>query len=515
MTSSPWAYCVPSRWTRSARARRRLPGAMAPEAGASDVCRFFLCPFSPYPGPGLRPAHFHRCPHDSSRFDAAAAPGAGPACRPGAGPAAGHRSRSGRASHPALDPAQRGPCGPGGKPGHPHAGRADRLRCRFAPGSGPPGRPGLGQCAHERPGRAGPRHRPRPRRKRPQRGLGRSGCQLWRQCQQRPPHLGLRTLTEPDLLDRAVALAARQLAEPALPEAVWRRERERLVASLKEEDTRPGTQAGKAFARAVYGDHPYGYEMSAATLATIQVSDLRSYLKRSVRACDARVSLVGAVSREQADALVTRLLALLPAGPCQPQAAVPEVAPLTQAETLGLPFDSAQAHVFIGQPGIRRADPDYFALLVGNYILGGGGFVSRLTSEVREKRGLSYSVYSYFAPGLHAGAFTIGLQTRPDQAAEAVKVAREVLSRYVADGPTEAELKAAKDNLVGGFALRIDSNKKLLDNVANMALHGLPWDYLDTWTQQVEKVSVQDIRAAFERHLQPDRLVTVTVGARP
>src|SRR5450830_724281 len=290
---------------------------------------------------------------------------------------------------------------------------------------------------------------------------------------------GLRTLTEPDLLDRAVALAARQLAEPALPEAVWRRERERLVASLKEEDTRPGTQAGKAFARAVYGDHPYGYEMSAATLATIQVSDLRSYLKRSVRACDARVSLVGAVSREQADALVTRLLALLPAGPCQPQAAVPEVAPLTQAETLGLPFDSAQAHLFIGQPGIRRADPDYFA------------------------------------PGVHAGAFTIGLQTRPDQAAEAVKVAREVLSRYVADGPTEAELKAAKDNLVGGFALRIDSNKKLLDNVANMALHGLPWDYLDTWTQQVEKVSVQDIRAAFQRHLQPDRLVTVTVGARP
>lgn len=326
---------------------------------------------------------------------------------------------------------------------------------------------------------------------------------------------GLRTLTEPDLLDRAVSLAARQMGEPALPEAVWRRERERLVASLKEEDTRPGTQAAKAFARAVYGDHPYGHEMTAATLATVQVSDLRSYLKRSLRACDARVSLVGAVNRQQADALVTRLLALLPAGPCQPQPELPEVAPLAQAETLSLPFDSAQAHVLIGQPGIRRSDPDYFALLVGNYILGGGGFVSRLTSEVREKRGLSYSVYSYFAPGLHAGAFTVGLQTRPDQAAEAVKVAREVLSRYVAEGPTEAELKAAKDNLVGGFALRIDSNKKLLDNVANMALHKLPWDYLDTWTQQVEKVSVQDIRAAFQRHLQPDRLVTVTVGARP
>jgi hypothetical protein len=117
---------------------------------------------------------------------------------------------------------------------------------------------------------------------------------------------------------------------------------------------------------------------------------------------------------------------------------------------------------------------------VGNYILGGGGFVSRLTTEVREKRGLSYSVYSYFAPGLHAGAFTIGLQTRPDQAAQAVQVAREVLADFVAEGPTEAELQAAKDNLIGGFALRIDSNRKLLGNVANIAWNGLPLDYLDT-----------------------------------
>jgi zinc protease len=93
-------------------------------------------------------------------------------------------------------------------------------------------------------------------------------------------------------------------------------------------------------------------------------------------------------------------------------------------------------------------------------------------------------------------------------------VAARGVGRYVAEGPTEAELQAAKDNLVGGFALRIDSNKKLLDNVANMAWNGLPWDYLDTWTQQVQQVSLQDIRAALARHLQPERLVTVTV-ARP
>jgi zinc protease len=151
---------------------------------------------------------------------------------------------------------------------------------------------------------------------------------------------------------------------------------------------------------------------------------------------------------------------------------------------------------------------------VGNYTLGGGSFVSRLTTEVREKRGLSYSVYSYFSPALHAGAFQIGLSTRPDQAEQALGVARQVLKDFVEQGPTEAELQAAKDFLIKGFALRIDSNRKLLDNVANIAWNGLPLNYLDTWTQQVQAVTTADIRRAFQRVIQPDRMVTVVVGGR-
>jgi zinc protease len=325
----------------------------------------------------------------------------------------------------------------------------------------------------------------------------------------------LRSLTYPDLLSRAVALAARQLGEPAFPDAVWQRERERLAAAIREANTRPATVAARAYNQAVYGTHPYGYEMTEATLARIGVADMQALHARALRACDARVSLVGAVTRAQAEALVTQLLARLPADGCTAPPPVGEVQPLGAAVERRIPFDSAQAHVLIGQPGFKRGDPDFFPLLVGNYILGGGGFVSRLTTEVREKRGLSYSVYSYFAPATHAGAWTLGLQTRPDQAAQAVQVAREVVSRFVAEGPTEAELKAAKDNLIGGFALRIDSNRKLLDNVANIAWYGLPLDYLDTWTQQVARVSVADIRAAFARKLQPARMVTVVVGGQP
>jgi len=326
----------------------------------------------------------------------------------------------------------------------------------------------------------------------------------------------LRSLTDPALLDQAVALAARQLGEPAFPDAVWRRERERLAAALKEARTRPATVASLAYAHAVYGDHPYGQELTEATLARIGVSDMRALHARLLRPCRAKVSLVGALNRAQADALVTRLLARLPAGAdCAALPTVPEVASLAAAREQRLPFDSAQAHVLLGQPGYRRDDPAYFALLVGNYTLGGGGFVSRLYQAVREQRGLSYSVYSAFSPGLHAGAFTIGLQTRPDQADQALQVAREVLARFVAEGPTEAELQAAKDNLIGGFALRLDSNRKLLDNVAGIAWYGLPLDYLETWTPQVQRVTAAEVRAAFARVLQPARMVTVLVGARP
>ncbi|MBA4266599.1 MAG: peptidase M16, partial [Comamonadaceae bacterium] len=283
----------------------------------------------------------------------------------------------------------------------------------------------------------------------------------------------------------------------------------------KEAENRPATHAGRAFSRAVFGEHPYGFEATADTLNAISVADMRSFYRRHVVACRAQISLVGAIDRAGSDRIVSQFMAAVQPHGCEPLADVGQVKPLDRAVEERVPFSAAQAQVLMGQPGMARDDPDFFPLFVGNYILGGGGFVSRLTTEVREKRGLSYSVYSYFSPGLHAGAFQIGLTTRPDQADLAVGVARDVVRAFVVDGPTEEELKAAKENLINGFALRIDSNRKLLDNVANIAWNGLPLDYLDTWTQQIDRVTVADIRRAFNRVLQPDRMVTVVVGAQP
>lgn len=327
----------------------------------------------------------------------------------------------------------------------------------------------------------------------------------------------LRSLTEPELLQRSVELASRQMANPSWPEQIWQRERARWTAAIAESNTRPGTVAGKAYAQAVYGAHPYGQRATAESLQRVDTKAMQNFYRDMFQACRAKVSVVGAVDRAQADTLVQQLLSRLPKDDgkgCAPLPAVQEVPVLEAAKDIRIPFASAQAQVLIGQPGIKRNDPDFFALLVGNHILGGGGLVSRLMEEVREKRGLTYGVSSSFSPGLHAGAFTVGLQTRPDQAEQARQVAHETLKKFIAEGPTEQELRDAKDNLVGSFALRIDSNRKLLANVANIAWNDLPLDYLDHWTDRIEALTVDEVRSAMQRVIQPDRMVTVVLGEK-
>ncbi len=323
----------------------------------------------------------------------------------------------------------------------------------------------------------------------------------------------LRSLTRPETLRQAAELAARQLGQPAYRPEHWDEERERDIAALREARTRPSTVAQERFMAAIYPQHPYGIAMTEESLRAIRVEDLQAFHRQHLLACRAKVSIVGALNTAQARELVDRLMAHLPRpAACPALPAVASVQPLSQAQNIRIPFQATQAQVLIGQPGFKRNDPDFFPLFVGNHILGGGGFVSRLTHQVREQRGLSYSVYSYFAPGLHEGPFVAGLQTRPDQAEQALALTQEVIREFVRSGPTADELKAAQDNLIGGFALRLDSNKKLLDNLANIAWNDLPLDYLDRWTDRVAALTVDAIRAAFQRKLQPERMVSVVLG---
>ncbi len=327
--------------------------------------------------------------------------------------------------------------------------------------------------------------------------------------------ISIRSLTDPEVLGQVTRLAAREMAQPSFPVAIWRRDLPKWVAALKEADTRPATHAGRAFTRAVFGTHPYGMDQTPQSLMHIKVQDIVALHAKALRPCSAKVSVVGAVDRNQADALVGELFARMPQSSCPALPPMPEVATLQKALQQDIAFPSAQAHVLLGQPGYARLDPDHLALVVGNHILGGGSATSRLNEELREKRGLCYAVDSSFSAGLQAGAFAISLQTRADQAQQALQLAREVLKTFVEQGPTESELQAAKDHLTGSFPLLLDGNLKLLDNISNIAWYDLPLDYLDHWAEDIQKLTTADIRAAFARKLQPDRMVTVVLGAAP
>ncbi|HUW76969.1 MAG TPA: pitrilysin family protein [Gallionella sp.] len=345
------------------------------------------------------------------------------------------------------------------------------------------------------------------------RGMADIGAQFSGDINQDSASVSLRTLSSPEQRDKGLDIMARVLQHPAFPEAILAREKVRLIAALKEAETMPESIAGKAFQKAVFGTHPYALPVTGevGTVGKITVQDLRDFYHAHYQADHAVVAIVGDATLAEAEAIARQLTAQLPQSP--DPAPLPKVAMNIAASEQRIPHPASQSHILIGAPGVARGDPDYFPLFVGNYILGGGGFESRLMNEVRTKKGLAYSVYSYFMPLKQPGPFQIGLQTKKDQADEALKLVRRTLANFIAKGPTEQELLAAKRNIIGGFPLRIDSNRKIHGYLSVIGYYDLPLTYLNDFTRNVDKVTVAQINDAFKRHINPQAMATVIVGA--
>ncbi len=322
----------------------------------------------------------------------------------------------------------------------------------------------------------------------------------------------LRTLTSESA--KALEIFNKILHKPDFPEAVLDREKTRIIAGLKEAETQPESISNKAFMKALYPNHPYGLDESGEidTIAAMKRDDLIAFYQQHYTAKSAVIALIGDMTEVQAREISEKVSKDLPQGPALVRLA--EVLLPTSANVQNIKHPASQAHILFGAPGLKRGDADYFSLYVGNYILGGGGFVSRLTEEVREKRGLVYSVYSYFMPMAELGPFQIGLQTKKEQAGEAMKVVNETLAKFIKNGVTEKELKAAKDNITGGFPMRIDSNGKILDYLSVIGFYKLPLTYLDDFNQQIKKVTASQIKDAFQRRVKPENFAIVTVGAQ-
>lgn len=326
--------------------------------------------------------------------------------------------------------------------------------------------------------------------------------------------VSLRTLTESDAYNQAVNTFVKVLAQPSFPQDAFDRIQQQMLIGLQAEKQSPNAVAARAFYNRLYGEHAYASmpEGTTASVKLLQRRDLQAFYDEYYVSNNAVVVIVGDVNEQQAKQLATKITQKLAVGQKAPPIA--PVSDIQKAKKVSVSHSSSQTTILMGQTGLSRDDPDYFPLYVGNHILGGSGLVSLLSDELREKRGLTYGVYSYFRPMLRSGPYIFSVQTRNEKAEEALTVMQDTLRQFIITGPTQAQLDAAKQNITGGFALRVDSNSKIADYLAMIGFYGLSLDYLDNFNDKVNAVTVAQIKTAYERRIHADKMVTVMVGGK-
>ena len=324
--------------------------------------------------------------------------------------------------------------------------------------------------------------------------------------------LVLRSLSRPAALRQAGELMQQALSQPRYDAEVFRRTRQQAELALRQNESQPGYIAMRESVKLDYPQHPYSAAAytSVQSLQAVSLDDVKAFHRNQYAKEGAVVALVGDLNRQQADRLVGNLLKGLPEK-VQTAAKVPPVNEQA-GRRADIPFASEQAQVVMSMPLISRNDPDYYALVAGNYILGGGGFDSRLMKTLRDEHGYVYGVSSNLMPQREKGRFVIQFATQKSQAPKALEAAETVLRRFIAEGPTEAELQQAKDNIIGSFPLRFDTNQKLLGYLGMIGLYDLPSDWMEQYPKKIEALTVDDVKKAWQRRVKPENLNTVVVG---
>lgn len=344
--------------------------------------------------------------------------------------------------------------------------------------------------------------------------VAQSGAILSQRATRDQSIFSLRSLSGEAYLAPVVDLLAQLLAKPAFPQKALERDSSSLLLNLEQRKTQIEAKWQEQMYQSLYHDHPYAspLEGTEESLNSIKRGDLQAFHQRYFVGNNAVLAVVGDLSLAQAKALAIRLTGALPSGAAAP--ALPAV-PEPKSKTLRLEFDSTQSHLLLAQTVMARNDPDYYALYLGNHILGGSGFSSRLVKRIRQQAGLSYSVYSYFLPMRAAGPFMLALQTRNDQAAQAMALLRQELQDFIDQGPSDEELEHAKSNIRGGFARRVATNAQIISYLGLMGVYGLPKDYLDQYVARIEQVTAEQIRQAFQRRVDPDQMLDLIIGGDP
>ncbi len=322
--------------------------------------------------------------------------------------------------------------------------------------------------------------------------------------------ISLTTLTKN--LDRSFALLAEVVLFPSFPQDEFERIRKEIEGRLHSNEEDPGWVAGKAFREHLYPQHPYGRLISgqAETLARITPDDIRQFHATYYRPNNAIIAVAGEITQGQVGSLLASHFAAWKAADL-PDFSWPDL-PEREARQVNLNKEVTQANIMIGHSGIARSHPDYYAVLIMNHILGGGGFGSRLMDRIREEQGYAYSVGSYFSARKHPGPFTVALQTKNESAQQAIAETLAVIRHFRQEGATEEEVAAAKAYLTNSFPLRLISNSDVARMLPVLEFYGLGLDYPDRYPDIIGSVTLEQVRAAAKQHLYPDQFLQVVVA---
>lgn len=323
--------------------------------------------------------------------------------------------------------------------------------------------------------------------------------------------VSLRSLTEAKKSQVALNLLTEVISAPTFPKSSFDRLKDQLLTGFEIDKKTPNKIMTKAFYDKLYGDHPYAHNIAGnpESVKEMTIKDLKSFYKKTYTARNLVIAIVGDLSKKQAEEIAEKISNSLPKGEVLPVIASPTPAKAGKYHT---EFTSQQMHISMGELGVTRNDPDYVALSVGNQILGGGNLTSRLMKEVRERRGLTYGIYSGFSTMQVAGPFSIGLQTRAEMTEGSIGLIKEVVREYLAKGPTQQELDDTKREIAGNFPLVNASNSSIVGQLGSIGFYNLPLDYLEDYMSKVQALTVEQVKTAMNKHINVDDFIIVTVG---